>query len=218
MFAKMIDGFWPCRKRWYALGLLKTVRVELQPITRRTWEGKVKKGKSWVVFLAAASSLLIATSSIWAKHKKAPVSPDDPTYQIYQLLDNSYGGKLSDFYLLANVYADPQNPKVQLQRVLRVEYNKDQYFGRFRIYVRSVGKLTPAQLKTYSVEQIYHFGQSDDAEFEKIDPGPLGQSGDLYLKATNGGPLAPATITDQVRQEYESLITDYILPALKKKS
>jgi len=179
----------------------------------------VKKGKSWVVFLAATSSLLIAASSVvWARHKKASVSPNDPTYQIYQLLDNSYGGKLSDFYLLANIYADPQNPNVQLQRVLLVDYNKNQYFGRFRIYVRSVGKLTPAQLKTYSVKQIYQFGQSDDAEFEKIDPGPLGQSGDLYLKATNGGPLAPAPITDQVRQEYESLITQYILPALKKKT
>ena len=136
---------------------------------------------------------------------------------IYQLLDDSYGGKLTNFYLLAGVYADPQDPASQLQRVLRVDYDKGRYFGRFRIYVRSVGKLTPAQLKTYDTEQIYQFGESDEAEFEKIDPGPLGGTGDLYLKATSNGPLAPAPITDQVRQEYDTLITKHILPALKKK-
>lgn len=136
---------------------------------------------------------------------------------LYQLLNSSYGGKLSGLYLLANVYVDPQDPTNQLQRVIRVDYDKSRYFGRFRIYVRSVGKLTPAQLKTYDVKQIYQFGESDEAEFEKINPGPLGQAGDLYLKATSNGPLAPAPITDRARQEYEMLISKYILPALKKK-
>lgn len=176
----------------------------------------MKRGKCSVVFLACLGLLILATSSAWARRKKNEVNPNDPTYKVYQLLNNQYGGKLKDFYLFANVHADPQNPKVELQRVLRVDYDKNQFFGRFRIYVRSVQKLTPAQLKTYSVEQIFKFAQSNDAEFEKIDPGPLGQRGDLYLKATSDGPLAPAQITDQVRQEYESLITKYILPALEK--
>ncbi len=187
-------------------------------MTSRTREGRVKKVKGSVVFLAAIGLLLLAVPSAWAKRKNAPVNPDDPTYVLYQVLDNSYGGKLSNFYLLANIHADPQNPKVQLQRVLRIDYDKNRYFGRFRIYVRSVGKLTPAQMKTYNAKQIFQFGESDDAEFEKIDPGPLGETGDLYLKATSNGPLAPAPITDQARQEYESLITKYILPALKKKT
>ncbi|MEJ2009797.1 MAG: hypothetical protein P8Z30_16860 [Acidobacteriota bacterium] len=178
----------------------------------------MKKGKCSVVFLAAISLLVVAAPSLWAKkHKKAAFSADDPTYILYQLLDNSYGGKLSNFYLLANIHPDLQNPKVQLQRVLRVDYNKNQYFGRFRIFVRDVGKLTPAQLKTYDIKQIFQFGESNVEEFEKIDPGPLGGTGDLYLSATSGGPLAPAPITDQVRQEYEMLITKYILPALKEK-
>lgn len=157
--------------------------------------------------------------SAWARRKKKQtVSPNDPTYKLYQLLNTKYGGKLTDFYLLANVHPDVQNPKLELQRVLCVDYDKDQYFGRFRIYVRSVQKLTPGQLKTYSVKQIYHFGQSDDAEFEKIDPGPLGQTGDMYLKASSTGSLTPSPITDQVRQEYELLVTKYILPALEKES
>ncbi len=177
----------------------------------------MKKGKCAVVFLAALSLLAVAMPSAWARRKKQAVNPDGPTYMLYQLLDDSYGGKLNDFYLLTNVYADPQDPKSQLQHVIRVDYDKDRYFGRFRIYVRSVGKLTPAQRKTYNVKQIYQFGEADDAEYEKIDPGPLGGTGDLYLKATSNGPLAPAPITDQVRQQYEMLITRYILPALKKK-
>lgn len=135
---------------------------------------------------------------------------------VYQLLNDSYGGKLSNFYLLANIYTDPQNPKSQLQRVIRVNYNKNLYFGRFQIDVRSVGKMTPAQLKTYNVKQIFKFGESDDAKFEKLNPGPLGGTGDLYLKPTADGPLAPAPVTAQASQEYNMLITKYIIPALKK--
>jgi hypothetical protein len=179
-------------------------------------EGDVRKKKYPVVFLTAVCLLAVVLPSAWARKKKA-VSPDDPTYMVYQLLDNSYDGKLSDFYLLAGVYADPQDPSNQLQRVLRVDYDKNSYFGRFRIYVRSVGKLTPAQMKTYDPKQIYDFGESDQMEFEKINPGPLGETGDLYMEATNSGPLAPAPVTDAARQEYDNLITKYILPALKKK-
>lgn len=176
----------------------------------------MKKGKSSVVLLAATSLLVIAVPSAWARRKKPTVDTNDPTYKLYQLLNNSYGGKLSNYYLLANVYAEPQNPKEQFQRVLRIDYDKDRYFGRFRIYVRVVGKLSQAQLQTYNVKQIYKFGESDSEEFEKIDPGPFGGTGDLYLKAASNGPLAPATITDQVQKEYDTLVTKYILPALEK--
>ncbi|HET7212427.1 MAG TPA: hypothetical protein VFL79_02465 [Terriglobia bacterium] len=160
----------------------------------------------------------VAVPSAWAKKKKAQsVSPDDPTYKVFQLLDDSYGGKLSDYYLLADLYVDPQNPSNQLQHVIRVDYDKSRFFGRFRVYVRSVGKLTPDQMGTYDLKQIYDFGESDDTEFEKINPGPLGETGDLYMQATADGPLAPAPITDEARQEYDTLITKYILPALQKK-
>ncbi len=178
----------------------------------------MRKKKHLVVIVAAIVLLAAAAPSGWAKKKKPrSANPDDPTNKVYQILDDSYGGKLADYYLLADLYTDPKNPSNQLQHVIRVDYDKSRFFGRFRIYVRSVGKLTPAQLKTYNLKQIYDFGESDEAEFEKINPGPLGETGDLYLKATANGPLASAPVTDQARQEYDMLITQYLLPALQKK-
>lgn len=168
------------------------------------------------VFFAAASLTILAVSPVFASRKNAAVSPDDLTYQLYQKLDNSYGGKLNDLYVLADVYADPQNPGNELQHVLRLEYDKSRYFGRFRILVRTVAKLTPEQLKSYTPEQIYQFGEQDDEKFEKIDPGPFGQTGDLFLHTNSSGMLATAPITDDVRKQYESFIMQYILPALKK--
>jgi len=196
---------------------LIAVHNQLQQTTIWTGRDKLRKKRFPVVFLATLCLLAVAMPSAWARRKKHHgVSPNDPTYMVYQLLNNSYGGKLSNFYLLANVYTDPQSPKTQLQRVIRVNYNKNLYFGRFQIDVRSVDKMTSAQLKTYSVKQIFKFGQSDDARFEKLNPGPLGGTGDLYLTPSSDGPLASAPITDQTRQEYDMLITKYILPALKK--
>jgi hypothetical protein len=177
----------------------------------------VRNNKYMVAVLAAISLLVIALPSAWAKKKHDPVNPDDPTYKLYQLLNDTSGGKLTDYYLLANIYPDPQDPEDQLQRVIRVDYDKSLFFGRFRIYVRSVGKLTPAQMKSYDAKQIYDFGESDDTKYEKIDPGELGGTGDLYLKASANGPLVPAPITDQARQDYDMLITKYLLPALEKK-
>ena len=178
----------------------------------------MRKKKQLVVIVATMILIAVAVPSAWAKKKKSrSANPDDPTNKVYQILDDSYGGKLTDYYLLADLYTDPQNPSKQLQHVIRVDYNKDRFFGKFRIYVRSVGELTPAQLTTYNVKQIYDFGESDEAEFEKINPGPLGETGDLYLKATANGPLASAPVTDQASEEYDMLITKYILPALQKK-
>jgi hypothetical protein len=167
-------------------------------------------------FLAAVSLVFIVPASVSAKRDNPTISPDDPTFQLYQLLDNSYGGNLKEFYLLADIYGDPQTPGKQFQHVLLVEYDKSRFFGRLRILVRSVAKLTPAQLKTYSPKQIYDFGEQDEQEFEKIDPGPFGQKGDLFLRATRVGPLAPAPTTDEVRMQYDSFLTKYVLPALKK--
>jgi hypothetical protein len=175
-----------------------------------------KRFRASVYFLAAASLGLVAAPPAWGKSHKLTVGPDDPTYQVYQLLDDSYGGRLKDFYLLADIYTDPQKPETQLQHVLRVDYDKSRFFGRFQIFVRSVHKLTPDQLKTYSTEQIYDFGVQDEEEFEKIDPGPFGQKGDLFLQATSSGPLASAPTTDQVREQYNFFLTQYVLPALKK--
>ncbi len=160
--------------------------------------------------------MFCAAPSAVARNKKAPAY-SGVTGQLYQLLDNSYSGKLSDFYLLADVYTDPNKPGTELQHVLSVTYNKNLFFGRFVVEVRSIDKPTPAQLKTYTPEQMFKFAETDSEKFEKTQSGPLGTQGDLYLRSNDSGVLAPAPITDEVRTEFDNFITKYILPAVKKK-
>jgi hypothetical protein len=152
-----------------------------------------------------------------AKEKPPAVSPDDLTLRLFQLLDTSYGGKLSEFYLLGDIYKDPKIPDKELQHVFKAEYEKERAFGRFRLYVRSVDKLTPGQLKEYTPKQIYEFGEMDVEKFTKTDPGPFGKPADVYLLSTPDGALAAAPITDEVRKEYETYIAQWLLPALQKK-
>ncbi|MGH9434106.1 MAG: hypothetical protein ACRD3T_21465 [Terriglobia bacterium] len=184
---------------------------------RRLLNGKHATMAVAAIFCAAIA-VLQGPSPLQAREKhKSQDNPNDPTSRLFQILDNSYGGKLSNLYLLADVYSDPANPANQYQRVLLVDYDKSRYFGRFRIFVRSVGKLTPTQLQSYTPQQIYDFGETDSAKFEKINPGPFGGNGDLYLQAVDNGPLQTAPVTDKVRQEYDLLLTKYILPAVEKK-
>ena len=172
-------------------------------------------------FLLAAFSALLLTAGLpglhLAKEKPPVISPDDLTLRLFQLLDSSYGGKLSEFYLIGDVYKDPKIPEKELQHVLKAEYEKDRTFGRFRLYVRSVDKLTPGQLKDYTPKQVYEFGELDVEKFTKTDPGPFGRTGDLYFQASENGPLATVPITDEARKKYETYITQYLLPALEKK-
>lgn len=164
----------------------------------------------------ALAALAYCAGQAFAKKKDHQVDTNDPTYQLYQVLDNSYGGKLSNFYLIADTFSDPNNQDEKFQRVLSVEYDKNLFFGRFKIQVRSVAQLTPDQLKTYTAKQIYDFG-SDSEKFEKINPGPFGGEGDMYFRASGDAPLQTAPITDDTRKEYDTLVTQYILPALQKK-
>jgi hypothetical protein len=159
----------------------------------------------------------VATPVALGREKKPPVDTNDPTYRVFQVLDTTHGGKLENFFVLGDIYPDPQNPKQELQHVFKVDYDKNRYFGRFRIYVRSVAKLSPQQLQTYTPEQIYDFGNSDQEKFEKIEPGPFGQQGDLYFQATGDRPLHTEPTTDAVRKAYESYVSQYIFPALEKK-
>jgi hypothetical protein len=166
----------------------------------------------------SAIGLLMMSSAValaHAKEKANPASPDDPTARLFQFLDTSYGGKLTDFCVVANTYTNPSQPDQMLQHVLQVNYNKTRFFGRFRISVRGVSQLTPAQLKEYTPDQIYGFG-SDVAKFEKINPGPFGEAGDLYFRANAQGALAPAPITGDAIAQYDSFLTQYIVPALQK--
>ena len=171
--------------------------------------------------LIAAFWTLLATVGLpglhLAKEKTQAVSPDDLTLRLFQLLDNSYSGKLSELYVIGDVYNDPKIPDKELQHVFKAEYEKGRAFGRFRLWVRSVDKLTAGQLKDYTPEQIYEFGESDVEKFTKTDPGPFGKTGDLYFQASATGPLATAPITDEARKEYETYVGQWLLPALEKK-
>ena len=165
--------------------------------------------------------LLIApwadTTNLYAKRKTGAVNPNDSTLRLFQLLDSSYGGKLADYYLLGDIYKDPQNPSEELQRVLRVDYDKKSAFGKLKIYVRSVGKLQPDQLKAYTPKMVFEFGVADAEKFIKTDPGPLGNADDLYLRSTDDRPLASSPVTEDVEKAYDHLVADVLLPALQKK-
>lgn len=163
--------------------------------------------------LCAACSAGLALAH--AREKAHSARADDPTVRLFQLLDNSYGGKLADFCVLAGTYSNPGQPSQTLRYVLQVNYDKSRFFGRFRISVRGVSQLTPEQLKEYTPEQIYGFG-SDVAKFEKIDPGPFGGTGDLYFRANAVGALAPAPVTADAIRQYDLFVSQYVLPALAK--
>lgn len=167
------------------------------------------------LFLAVSSGVL--APSLPAKDKTSPIDPNDPTLRLYQLLDDTHGGKLADFCLIADVYKNPDNADEELQHILRVEYDKDRVFGKLNIYVRSVGKIQPDQMKTYTPKEFYDFGLSDLEKFVKTEPGTLGKPGDMYLRAGNDRPLATAPVTDEVRKAYEAYLTQQLIPALQKK-
>lgn len=171
-----------------------------------------------ILVLITLSPLGLRTGRGMAKEKVPPVSPDDPTLRLYQLLDSQYGGKLDDFCIIADIFKDPKNPEHEEQHILKVDYDKNRGFGKLNIYVRTVDKLTPAQLKTYTPKQSYDFAEIDSEKFTKTDPGSFGRSGDIYFRpASAGGPLAVAPVTDEIRSAYEHFVTDFILPALQKK-
>jgi hypothetical protein len=180
-------------------------------MSRRTRLVRVS-GLALAVVVVVVSSL---TANLLAKRTPPLVDPNNPTQRLFEFLDDSRAGKLADFYVIADTYADPSHPGQQLQRVLKVDYDKHRFFGRFRIYVAAVAALTPDQLKTYTPEQIFNFGTVVE-KFEKINPGPFGQEGDLYLRAQGDLPPAAAPVTDDVRKEYDALVTQYIRPALEQ--
>ena len=119
-------------------------------------------------FLIAAFCALLSTAGLLSAKEKTPtVSPDDVTLRLFQLLDSSYGGKLSELYIIGDIYNDPKIPGKELQHVFKPEYDKSRAFGRFRLYVRSLDKLTPGQLKDYTPKQIYEFGDAGCGEIHE---------------------------------------------------
>lgn len=156
---------------------------------------------------------------IQAREKNSPVDPNDVTSRLFQLLDDSHDGRLTDFYVLADLYKDKNSskPDEELQHVLLVDYDKDRNFGKLNLHVRTLNKLDPDQLKTYTPKQIYDFGDDDTEKFVKSDPGPLGRTGDMYLRATANHPLRDTPITDEARKAYDFYLTQYVIPALQKK-
>lgn len=169
-----------------------------------------------VVFLLA---VCCAQRLLSAREKNSPADPNDVTARLFQLLDDSHDGKLTDFYLLADLYKDKDstNPDEELQHVLHLDYDKDRNFGKLSLHVRSMTKLAPEQLKTYSPKQIFDFGDEDTEKFVKSDPGQFGRTGDMYLRATADRPLRDTPISDEARKAYDFYLTQYVIPALQKK-
>ena len=143
--------------------------------------------------------------------------PNDPTFRLSQAIDTLKGGKLTDFYVLADVYKDPAQPNEESQHILKVEYDKAKMFGKLQIVVRSVGKIHPDQMKAYTTKDFFEFGLSDQSKFIKTEAGPFGKPGDMYLRSTPDRPLSSAPVTDDVRKDYEAFVTEYVLPAVEKK-
>jgi hypothetical protein len=164
-----------------------------------------------VAFLLAA--ILVFPALLSASNRNRG-DENDVTGKLFQLLDSQHGGKLDDIYVLADTYTDASGD--QYRHVLRIDYDKNRSFGRLAIYLRSVGKMTPEQLSTYTPEQIYGFGEVDLAKFVKTDPGPFGQKGDLYLESSEDQPLHTTAANGDARKNYEAYVTQYIIPALQK--
>ena len=156
--------------------------------------------------------MLAAPGRLLASKNKA--DENDATARLFQLLDNAHNGKLDDIYVLADSYTDASGD--QYRHVLRIDYDKSRAFGRLAIYVRSVGKMTPDQLAAYKPEQIYEFGENDLEKLVKTDPGPFGQKGDLYLTSDGDNPLHTAAVTDGARKDYDTYVTQYVIPAVEK--
>jgi len=153
-----------------------------------------------------------------AKEKTPAVSPDDPTFRLFNLLDSKFGGKLVGFYLLADTFSDPSKPGQVEQHVLRIEYDKGRAFGRLLIYVRVVDQLSEEQLRIYTTKEIFDFAETESEKFTKTDPGTFGRPGDVYSQPTMpGGPLGTVSATEEVQARYDRYLTQYILPALEKK-
>ncbi len=167
----------------------------------------------FVVLLVVAGA-----GSVYAKRRPDAPALNTATSHLFQLIDSGYNGKLDDFYVLADTYKDPKSPAQEYIHILRVSYDKARAFGKLAIYVRSVGKLDPQQLQTYTAKQIYEFGETDMEKFVKSSDADFGSAGDLYLKASDSGVLASASVTDEARREYDALIAQYLVPALEKNS
>jgi hypothetical protein len=175
--------------------------------------GVMKRDRMWTGAAAGLAVALTMAGPLTARGSHGKVDENDPTLQLFQLIDSSRGGVLKDFCVLADVYTDSDG--AAFRHVLRLNYEKSRTFAKLELYVRSVGKMDPAQLATYTPQQIYDFGEVDQEKFMKTDPGPFGQEGDLYLVSTNGGPLHTEPVTDAARKAYSDFITQYIVPALK---
>jgi len=176
--------------------------------------GGIKAAALILLAIGWAGSLLTGLS---AKEKPGSVDPNDPTLRFFQLVDSTRGGKLTDFYIIADVYRDPASPDEELQHILKADYDKARAFGKLHVYVRSVGKIQPEQLKTYTAKEFYEFGLTDQEKYIKSEPGSFGRTGDVYLRAVGDRPLASAPITDEVKKSYELLVSQHLIPALEKK-
>lgn len=181
------------------------------------------KGQALLIVGGAVCALLVVGAGnggrLDAKDRGSQISSNDATVRLYSLLDSKFSGKLDDVFLLSDSAPDPKNPGQTQQHVLRIDYSKDRAFGKLTIHVRTVGQLTPEQLKAYSPKQIYDFAETDSAKFTKTDPGSFGRPGDVYFEPTSdSGAMGSMPATPEVQAQYERYVTQYLLPILEKRA
>jgi hypothetical protein len=197
-----------CLEKVLSIGLAAGLKIA------KRFGGRMRKGIPAPWGAVAVLLILGAANAGIGRAKDKAVDPNDPTLRLYDLLNTTRDGKMPDFFVLADVYSEQGK---DFQHVLRAEYDKSRAFGKLRIYVRSVAKLAPEQLQSYTAKQVYDFGETDLEKFVKTDPGEFGKQGDIYLRGDAESPLATAPITDATRKSYETLVAQYLLPALEKK-
>lgn len=180
-------------------------------------DGNSRTKRTTILALLVSFLTGAALQDVSAKDKPTPVDPNDPTFRFFQAVDASKAGKLTEFYVVAGVYKDPATPNEESQHILKIDYDKMRAFGKLQIVVRSVGKIQPDQMRAYTPKEFFEFGLADQEKYMKSDAGPFGRPGDMYLRSVTDRPLSSAPISDEIRKNYELLLTQHLLPALEKK-
>ena len=100
-----------------------------------------------VRIFAVLAAVCVTQALVGAREKNYQADPNDVTGRLFQLLDDTHEGKLTDCYLLADLYKgkDLSTPDEEFQHVLHVDYDKNRGFGKLNLHVRTLAKLAPEQ-------------------------------------------------------------------------
>ena len=198
------------------VGSLRNRIVKAGSLAIMTREFPPRYGLAVIVAAVFDIGRLLRSASC-QKTKPRRADPERSHVPLFQMLDDSHGGKLIGFYILGDTFTGQrlqQPADADIQHVLMVEYDKRTALRQIDDTRPQLSKLAPEQLKTYTLKQIYDFGVDDSEKFSKTEPGQLGRSGDLYVAMTGDGRVASAPVTDEVRKALR-LLPDAIRDPLR---